>query len=76
VADHNEHADTLHRYNLLPNLFFLFLSSSPEIRRDACWLVSNLCCERNSATRVIREKMLIAKLVDLFADETHLETQR
>jgi hypothetical protein len=72
VADHSEHANTLHRYNLLTNMFDLFLSSSQEIRRDACWLVSNLCCDRASATKVIREKLLVGKLVDLFADETQL----
>jgi hypothetical protein len=76
VAEQNEHTDTLHRYKLLDNTFDLLLSSNDEVRRDACWLISNLCCDRVSSTQVIRQGMVMAKLVDLFTSEGSLEIQR
>jgi hypothetical protein len=76
AADQPDHVETLHREALLDRLFPLFLSSDPEVRRDGCWLVANLCCERVSATRVMRQQMVMTKLVELFETEGGLEIQR
>ncbi len=76
AADQPEHVEALHREGLLDHLFPLFLASNSEVRRDTCWLVANLCCERISATRVMRQQMVMAKLVDLFENEEGIEIQR
>ena len=66
IAEEGEYTDTLHRYKLVENIFDLFMSEAEEVRRDGCWMVSNLCCDRNSATVVIRNQKVMTKLVELF----------
>lgn len=66
IAEQSEYTDTLHRYKFVSHLFDLLQSSHEELRRDTCWLLSNLCCERSSATLIMMETKLLTKLVDLF----------
>jgi hypothetical protein len=57
---------------LLPNLS----CSNPEVRRDVCWVVSNLSARKNSATAVIQHSQIIAKLVELFGGEAVLSIKK
>lgn len=46
------------------------------MRRDICWLISNLVCEKTSANLLIGHKVLMMKLVQLFYSETIMEIKR
>lgn len=72
IVDNHEHIFTLCKYNILDHLFKNLNCSNCDVRRDACWVISNLCFKKPSATLVIRHTMIISKLVQLLASEAVL----
>lgn len=55
--------------NILDHLLVNLCCSSAEVRRDACWLLSNLSIKKKPATQILRHEGIIKKLVELFTCE-------
>lgn len=70
VAIKQEFINAFHQFRILDYLLVNLNCSNGDVRRDACWLISNLCTKKVSANAVINDLKLIPKLVDLFAFES------
>ena len=46
------------------------------MRRDACWLLSNLSLKKAAATQLMRHANVLAKLVDLFSSEALVSVKK
>ncbi len=76
VAARDEHISRLIKLNVLDGLLLNLSCMNGEIRRDACWLLSNLCTKKTGANAVVRRVEILEKLVDLFAYEVIFNIKR
>jgi hypothetical protein len=76
IADSQDYLPHLIQNNLLDHIHQALLSTTADIRRDACWLASNITCDRPSASAIIRNETLTHKLVELFFFENVLPIKK
>ena len=65
-------SNTLHQSQVFDYLCHNLNCANGEVRRDCCWVISNLCTKKQSATIVIKNQVIIGKLVELFSSEAVL----
>ena len=50
--------------------------SSSEVRKDCCWLITNICIKKTYTNAVIRHQEVMNKLVELFRIEAVLSVKK
>ena len=53
LAEREEYAYDLMKYELLDHLYPLLKSKNDELKKDVCWSISNYAFEKGSATDII-----------------------
>lgn len=76
VASKDEAMGVISKYPLLDCLHANLSCSNGDVRKDTCWLISNLCTKKATATQVLQHGPLIGKLVELLAYEILLPLKR
>ena len=76
VAESSEYSLPFIACNIFDSILVNLSCASGEVRRDACWLLSNLSLKKAAATQLMRHANILAKLVDLFSSEALVSVKK